>query len=93
MNDKYGENNGNGDSNESKDHLETDYTINKIKEIGNDEGQKINSSFLYESYSKITSSYFCFECGAIMTTKEDKRQHELFESHKKSKDDEMDYGH
>jgi len=92
MNDKYAENNGSGDSNESKDHLETDYTINKIKEIGNDEGQKINSSFLYESYS-ITSSYFCFECGAIMTTKEDKRQHELFESHKKSKDDEMDYGH
>ncbi len=28
----------------------------------------------------ITNSYFCFECGAIMTTKEDKKQHEKVES-------------
>jgi hypothetical protein len=27
----------------------------------------------------ITNSYFCFECGAIMTTKEDKKQHEKVE--------------
>jgi hypothetical protein len=30
--------------------------------------------------STITNSYFCFECGAIMTTKEDKKQHEKIES-------------
>ncbi len=27
----------------------------------------------------ITKSYFCFECGAILTTKEDKKQHEEWE--------------
>ena len=33
---------------------------------------------------QITNSYFCFECGAIMTTKEDKKQHELIELNKKT---------
>jgi hypothetical protein len=93
MNDIYGENKVNGDSNESNNHLDADYTINKIKDISNDEGTKKNSSFVYEFHSKITGSYFCFDCGAIMTTNEDKKQHELFESHKKTKQDEMDYGH
>jgi len=92
MNDNYGENNVNGDPNKNN-FLDADYAINKIKGIGNDEEQKTNSSFIHESNSKITGSYFCFECGAIMTTREDKRQHELFESNKKSKYDEIDYGH
>jgi hypothetical protein len=92
MNNNYRDGDVHGDPAKSNPQ-DTNYTINKIKEIGNDEDQKTNSTFAYESNSKITGSYFCFECGAIMTTKEDKRQHELFETNKKSKDDEMDYGH
>ncbi len=34
--------------------------------------------------SMITKSYFCFECGAILTTKEDKKQHEEWELNKKT---------
>jgi hypothetical protein len=30
----------------------------------------------------ITNSYFCFRCGAIMTTKEDQKHHEIFELNK-----------
>jgi hypothetical protein len=42
------------------------------------EGKQItfNSDLPY----MITNSYFCYECGAIMTTKEDKKQHEKVES-------------
>ena len=29
--------------------------------------------------TKLTSNYFCFDCGAVLTTLEDKKQHELFE--------------
>ena len=32
----------------------------------------------------ITKSYFCFECGAILTTNEDKKQHDEWELHKKA---------
>jgi hypothetical protein len=39
----------------------------------------------------ITNSYFCFECGAIMTTKEDKKQHEKIESSIKTEN--MDDNH
>src|SRR5919112_1534339 len=92
MNDNYSENNVNGDPNKIN-HLDNDYAINKIKKMGNDEDYSTNSSFTYESNSKMTGSYFCFECGAIMTTKEDKRQHKLLESHKKSKDDELNNEH
>ncbi len=45
--------------------------------------QITSNSDLSES---ITNSYFCFECGAIMTTKEDKKQHEKFELDKKTED-------
>ena len=37
------------------------------------------------SIPTITNSYFCFECGAIMTTKEDKEQHEMIEKGKKAR--------
>ncbi len=92
MNDNYRDNDINRNPSESN-RLDTNYAFNKIKELGNDEEQKTNSSFSYDSNSKITSSYFCFRCGAIMTTKEDKRQHDLFERDKKSKDDDMSFGH
>jgi hypothetical protein len=36
----------------------------------------------FNSKPTITNSYFCFECGAIMTTKEDKKQHEMIEKGK-----------
>ena len=44
-------------------------------------GEKISG---HNSIPTITNSYFCFECGAIMTTKEDKKQHEMIEVGKKT---------
>ena len=41
----------------------------------------------YGSKNIITNSYFCFKCGAIMTTKEDKKQHEYFELNKLKRQD------
>ena len=41
MNDNYSENNANGDPNKI-DHLDNDYTINKIKKIRNDEDYSTN---------------------------------------------------
>ncbi len=43
-----------------------------------------NNSIEPDKIKQITNSYFCFECGAIMTTEEDKNQHELIESNKKT---------
>jgi hypothetical protein len=40
----------------------------------------------------ITNSYFCFRCGAIMTTKEDQKHHDIFELNK-SKHMELDGGY
>jgi hypothetical protein len=39
---------------------------------------------------RLTGNYFCFDCGAIMTTLEDKNQHHLIEEerHKKQEDSE-----
>jgi hypothetical protein len=51
------------------------------KDTGSNEGEHIES--IYNSSDMITNNYFCFECGAIMTTKENKKQHELFESARK----------
>ncbi|HYF99430.1 MAG TPA: hypothetical protein VD815_05020, partial [Candidatus Saccharimonadales bacterium] len=34
--------------------------------------------------ANITSNYFCFDCGAIMTTIEDKEQHLLIESERRN---------
>jgi len=45
------------------------------------ENQAIQES---RSDPKVTNSYFCFECGAIMTTAEDKRQHDLAETVKET---------
>ncbi len=55
---------------------------NNLVETG--EGKQKTSN--YNSMYKMTNSYFCFECGAIMTTKEDKKQHEKFELDKKTED-------
>ena len=35
----------------------------------------------------ITSNYFCFDCGAVLTTIEDKKQHELVEIERKNRND------
>ncbi|MER5174383.1 MAG: hypothetical protein ABJB76_01975 [Candidatus Nitrosocosmicus sp.] len=43
--------------------------------------------------SRITNSYFCFICGSIMTTEEDKKQHDLVELGKKTIDDEGEHEH
>ena len=37
--------------------------------------------------TKLTSNYFCFDCGAVLTTLEDKKQHELFEIETKNRND------
>ncbi len=37
--------------------------------------------------SKKTDGYFCFKCGAILTTLENKQQHELLETSKKTDQD------
>ena len=37
--------------------------------------------------TKLTSNYFCFDCGAVLTTLEDKKQHELFEIETKDRND------
>ncbi|MDN5845474.1 MAG: hypothetical protein L0H53_04275 [Candidatus Nitrosocosmicus sp.] len=35
----------------------------------------------------LTSNYFCFDCGAVLTTIEDKIQHELIEIERKNRND------
>jgi hypothetical protein len=37
--------------------------------------------------TKLTSNYFCFDCGAVLTTIEDKKQHELIEIERKGRND------
>ena len=37
--------------------------------------------------TKLTSNYFCFDCGAVLTTLDDKKEHELFEIETKNRND------
>ena len=37
--------------------------------------------------TRLTSNYFCFDCGAVLTTIEDKKQHELIEIERKNRND------
>ncbi len=37
--------------------------------------------------TRLTSNYFCFDCGAVLTTLEDKKQHELFEIETRNQND------
>ena len=37
--------------------------------------------------TRLTSNYFCFDCGAVLTTIEDKKQHELIEIERKGRND------
>jgi hypothetical protein len=72
--------NGYGDKHEQK-------SSNDNSPVGNQNGNTENGEMKisgYNSIPTITNSYFCFECGAIMTTKEDKKQHELIEMGKKA---------
>ena len=36
---------------------------------------------------ELTSNYFCFDCGAVLTTTEDKKQHKLIENERKNQND------
>jgi hypothetical protein len=47
-------------------------------------GKNIYYCIIAQLNTMITKSYFCFECGAILTTKEDKKQHEEWELNKKT---------
>jgi hypothetical protein len=73
-------NNGYRDKYEQKGTEENSPAGNQKDNIEN--GEKKMSG--YNPIPTITNSYFCFECGAIMTTKEDKKQHELIEMGKKT---------
>jgi hypothetical protein len=42
---------------------------------------------LIDPISKLTSNYFCFDCGSVFTTIEDKKQHELIEIERKKQID------
>jgi hypothetical protein len=42
---------------------------------------------LIHPISKLTSNYFCFDCGSVFTTIEDKKQHELIEIERKKQID------
>jgi hypothetical protein len=42
---------------------------------------------LVEPMAKLASNYFCFECGSVLTTTEDKKQHELIEIERKNRND------
>ncbi len=50
------------------------------------DSNKINNSHAETGYIivKATNSYFCYKCGAIMTTIEDKNQHDLIEKNKEN---------
>jgi len=37
--------------------------------------------------TRLTSNYFCFDCGAVLTTIEDKKQHALIEIERKNRND------
>lgn len=39
----------------------------------------------------LTKNYFCFDCGAIMTTLEDKYQHSLVEAERLKKQDDLEH--
>jgi hypothetical protein len=59
--------------------------------------KKSNNDFVikssnYDSKHLITNSYFCFKCGAIMTTKDDQIEHEKFELYKSQHMD-LESGH
>ena len=73
-------NNGYKDKYEQKSSEENSPSENQKDSI---ENGRIKTSG-DNSIPTITNSYFCFECGAIMTTKEDKKQHELIEMDKKT---------
>ena len=42
---------------------------------------------LIDPMTRLTSNYFCFECGSVLTTLEDKKQHELIEIERKKQID------
>ena len=42
---------------------------------------------LIDPITRLTSNYFCFECGSVFTTIEDKKQHELIEIERKKQID------
>ena len=52
--------------------------------VGNSVGENEGKKGQTLPVANITSNYFCFDCGAIMTTIEDKEQHLLIESERRN---------
>lgn len=75
---------GNQTSNDNKANEES--LGEKFTTIGPETLDKGNPTVI-EPTTRLTSNYFCFECGSIFTTIEDKKQHELIEIERKKQID------
>ena len=66
---------------------------NSGKETTSDKPYVPKEAYLYENQAKLklTRNYFCFDCGAIMTTLEDKNQHDLIEKERRNKNNDSDH--
>jgi hypothetical protein len=80
-----------GSLDDNNNELKKDSYFNSSIEKKSNNEFDINSSN-YDSKHLITNSYFCFKCGAIMTTKDDQIQHKNFEVCK-SKHMDLESGH
>ena len=71
----------------------SDNHSNSGKETTSDEPFVSKDDHLYENHTKpkLTRNYFCFDCGAIMTTLEDKNQHDLIEKERRNKNNDSDH--
>jgi hypothetical protein len=49
----------------------------------NNKTNNSNSETVYKGLN-VTNNYFCYKCGAVMTTIEDKNQHDLIEKNKEN---------
>lgn len=72
----------NGEKNNGKDMKANDNGINSIDHTETNDSDTSSSSLFTmttNSVPKITKSYFCFDCGSVMTTNEDYEQHKIIE--------------
>lgn len=68
-------------NNNTEEILDEKFTANDSETV-----DKENPA-LIDPITRLTSNYFCFECGSVFTTIEDKKQHELIEIERKKQID------
>ena len=73
---------------------QTSHDIKANEEISDETLAAKGTAILYEGNianvdpkTGLTSNYFCFDCGAVLTTMEDKKQHDLIEIERKNRND------